>query len=111
MLCKPLQVLQAEVAEPLEVLSAEHAALLLPVLLLIELGAGVQVVQLPMRCSGDNLTLEVVDFFGGGDDLELVDELQLLLCPFVLEMRKDLFTSIIENRNVIAFSNACTQSK
>ena len=82
--CKPLQVLQAEVAEPLEVLPAQHAALLLPVLLLIELGAGVGVVQLPMRCSGDNLTPEVVDFFGGGDDLELVDELQLLLrslCP------------------------------
>ena len=81
-LCKPLQVLQAEVAKPLEVLSAEHAALLLPILLLVELGAGVRVVELSMRYSGDNLTLEVVDFFGGGDDLELVHELQLLLCPF-----------------------------
>ena len=73
--CKPLQVLQAEVAEPLEVLAAQHAALLLLVLLLVELGAGVRVVQLPIRCSGDNLTLEVVDFFGGGDDLQLVHEL------------------------------------
>ena len=80
--CKPLQVLQAEVAEPLEVLTAEHAALLLSILLLVELGASVGVVQLPMRYSGDNLTLEVVDFFGGGDDLELVDKLQLLLRPF-----------------------------
>ena len=82
--CKPLQVLQAEVAEPLEVLTAKHVALVLPVLLLVEFGAGVGVVQLPMRCSRDNLTPEVVDFFGGGDDLELVDELQLLLrslCP------------------------------
>ena len=84
MLCKPLQVLQAEVAKPLEVLAAEHAALLLPVLLLVELGAGVGVVELSMHCSGDNLAPEVVDFFGGGDDLELIDELQLLLhslCP------------------------------
>ena len=80
-LCKPLQVLQAEVAKPLEVLAAEHAALLLPILLLVELGAGVGVVQLPMRCSGDNLTPEVVDFIRGGDDRELVDELQLLLRP------------------------------
>ena len=80
MLGKPLQVLQAEVAEPLEVLLAEHAALLLPVLFLVELGRGVRVVELPVHCARDNLTLEVVDFFGGGDDLELVDELQLLLC-------------------------------
>ena len=34
-----------------------------------------------MRCAQDNLTPEVVDFFGGGDDLELVDELELLLPP------------------------------
>ena len=81
MRCKPLQVLQAEVVEPLEVLPAQHAALLLPVLLLVELGAGVGVVQLSMRCSGDNLTPEVVDFFGGVDDLQLVHKLQLLLCP------------------------------
>ena len=79
--CKPLQVLQAEVAEPLEVLVAQQAALLLPVLLLVELGAGVRVVQLTMRCFGDNLTPEVVDFFEGGDDLQLVHELQLLLRP------------------------------
>ena len=76
--CKPLQVLQAEVAEPLQLLAAQQAALLLPVLLLVELGAGVGVVQLTMRCSGDNLTLEVVDFFGGGDDLQL---LLRPLCP------------------------------
>ena len=31
--------------------------------------------------------------------------------PFVLEICKDLFTLIIENRNVIAFSNACTEAK
>ena len=78
---KPLHVLQAKVAEPLEVLPAQHAALLLPVLLLVELRAGVQVVELPMRCSGDYLSLEVVDFFEGGDDLELVHELELLLRP------------------------------
>ena len=83
-LCKPLQVLQAKVAEPLEVLAAEHAALFLPVLLLIELGGDVRVVELSMRCSGDIFTPEVVDFFWGSDDLELVDKLQLLLrflCP------------------------------
>ena len=40
-----------------------------------------RVVELPMRCSGDNLTPEVVDFIGGGDDLELVHELELLLRP------------------------------
>ena len=110
-LCKPLQVLQAEVAEPLEVLPAEHAAFLLPVLLLVELGGGVGVVEFPVHCARDNVTPEVVDFFGGGDDLELVDELELLLPPFVLEMCKDLFTSIMENGKVIAFSNAYTQSK
>ena len=81
MLRKPLQVLQAEVAKPLEVLPAKHATLLLLVLLLVELGAGVRVVQLSMRCSGDDMAPEVVDFFGGNDDLELVDELQLLLHP------------------------------
>ena len=81
MLRKPFQVLQAEVAEPLEILPAKHAALLLLVLLLVELGRGVEVVELPVRCAGDNLTPEVVDFFGGGDDLELVDKLQLFLRP------------------------------
>ena len=81
MLSKPLQVLQAKIAEPLEVLPAQYAALLLPILLLIELGAGVWVVELPMHCSGDYLTPEVVDFFGGGNDLELVHELELLLRP------------------------------
>ena len=81
MLCKPLQVLQAEDAKPLEVLPAEYAALLLLVLLLVELGGGVQVVELPERCARDNLTPEDVDFFGGGDDLELIDKLELLLRP------------------------------
>ena len=83
-LCKPLQVLQAEVAEPLEVLPAQHAALLLPILLLIELGRGVGVVKLLVCCVGDYLTPKVVDFFGGGDDLELVDELELLHRPLCL---------------------------
>ena len=72
---KPLQVLQAEV------LAAQHAALLLPVLLLVELGRGVRVVELPVHCAGDDFTLKVVNFFGGSDDLERVDELQLLLRP------------------------------
>ena len=72
---KPLQVLEAEVTEPLEVLAAQHAALLLPVFLLVELGGGAQVVELPMCCARDDLTPEVVDFFGGGDELQLVDEL------------------------------------
>ena len=57
---------------------------MVPILLLVELGAGVGVVQLPMRCSGDKLTPEVVDFCGGGDDLEHVHELQFLLSPFCL---------------------------
>ena len=81
MRCKPLQVLQAEVAEPLEVLLAQYAALLLSVLFLVELGANVGVVELSMRYSGDDLAPKVVDFFGGSDDLELVDKLQLLLRP------------------------------
>ena len=87
MLRKPLQVLQAEVTEPLEVLPTEHAALLLPVFLLVELGGGVWVVELLVRCARDNLILEVVDFFGGGDDLELVDKLQLLLRPCPLSLK------------------------
>ena len=48
---KPLQVLHAEVVEPLEVLPVEHVALLLLILLLVELGRGVRVVKLPMRCA------------------------------------------------------------
>ena len=75
---KPLQVLQAKVAETLEVFLAEHAALLLPVLFLVELGGGVRVVELPVHCAGDYVTSEVVGFFWGSDDLEL---LLRPLCP------------------------------
>ena len=50
MLGKPLQVLQAKVAEPLEVLTAEHATLLLPVLFLVELGGGVLLIELGGAC-------------------------------------------------------------
>ena len=40
-LCKPLEVFEGEIAEPLEVLLAQQAALLLLVFLLVELGISV----------------------------------------------------------------------
>ena len=109
MLCEPLEVFEGEIAEPLEVLPAQHAALLLPVFLLIELGVYVGVVQLSVGCASDDLTPEVVDVFRGYDDLQLVHELQLLLPPLVFDSRRNLLTSIMENLNVIACLNACQQ--
>ena len=100
MLCEPLEVFECEIAKPLEVILAQHTALMLPVFLLIELGVGVGVVQLPMGCTTNDLTPEVIDVFTGGDDLQLL--LFFGIC-------RDLMTLIMENLNVIACSNVCQQ--
>ena len=84
MLCEPLEVFEGEIAEPLEVLLAQHAPLLLPIFLLVELDVCVGVVQLPVGYVTNDLTPEVVDVFRGGDDLQLVHEIELLLCSLSL---------------------------
>ena len=84
MLYKPLQVFEDEISEPLEVLPAQHTALLLSVFLLVELGVRVGVVQLLMDCATKDLTPQVVDVFRSGDDLQLIHELELLLRPLCL---------------------------
>jgi hypothetical protein len=79
-LCQPLEVVEGEVPQPLEVLVTQEAALLLPVLLLIKLFTGIRVDELPVSCSRDDFTLEVVNVLWGSDYLQLIGELQFLLC-------------------------------